>query len=60
LVKSEIGLIISSHVHVNPEGQAGPRQIAIRDDHFIVAFPGSGLLGNGECSVIMRAAVHGA
>ena len=35
LAKGEIGLIISSHAFVSPEGQAGPRQLAIHDDRFI-------------------------
>jgi 2,4-dienoyl-CoA reductase-like NADH-dependent reductase (Old Yellow Enzyme family) len=35
LAKGEIGLIISSHAYVSPEGQAGPRQIAIYDDRFV-------------------------
>ena len=35
LAKGEIGLIISSHAYVSPEGQAGPRQIAVYDDQQI-------------------------
>lgn len=35
LAKGEIGLIISSHAFVSPEGQAGPRQLAVHDDRFI-------------------------
>jgi 2,4-dienoyl-CoA reductase-like NADH-dependent reductase (Old Yellow Enzyme family) len=36
LARGEIGLIISSHAYVSPEGQAGPRQIAVYDDRFVV------------------------
>ncbi len=32
LAKGEVGLIISSHAFVSPEGQAGPRQLAVYDD----------------------------
>ncbi len=35
LAKGEVALIISSHAFVNPEGQAGPRQLAVYDDRFI-------------------------
>lgn len=36
LAKGEIGLIISSHAFVSLEGQAGPRQLAVYDDRFIL------------------------
>lgn len=32
LAKNEIGLIISGHAYVSPEGQAGPWQMGIHDD----------------------------
>ncbi len=35
LATGDVGLIISSHAFVSPEGQAGPRQLAIHDDRFI-------------------------
>ena len=35
LAKGEIGLIVSSHAFVSPEGQAGPWQLAVCDDRFI-------------------------
>ncbi len=35
LAKGEIGLIISSHAFVSPEGQASPRQVDIHDDRFM-------------------------
>ncbi len=35
LAKGEVGLIVSGHVFVSPEGQAGPWQLGIHDDKFI-------------------------
>jgi 2,4-dienoyl-CoA reductase-like NADH-dependent reductase (Old Yellow Enzyme family) len=35
LAAGEVGLIVSSHAFVSPEGQAGPRQLAVHDDRFI-------------------------
>lgn len=35
LAKGEVGLIVSSHTFVSPEGQAGLRQLAVYDDRFI-------------------------
>ncbi len=35
LAKGEVGLIVSSHAFVSPEGQAGPWQLAVHDDQFI-------------------------
>lgn len=35
LARGEIGLIISSHAYVSPEGQAGPWQLAVHHDRFI-------------------------
>lgn len=35
LAEGQMGLIISSHAFVAPEGQAGPRQIAVYDDRFV-------------------------
>lgn len=35
LARGEVGLIISSHTFVSPEGQAGPWQLAVYDDRFI-------------------------
>lgn len=35
LAKGEVGLIVSSHAFVSPEGQAGPWQLAVCDDRFI-------------------------
>lgn len=35
LARGEVGLIVSSHAFVSPEGQAGPWQLAIHDDQFI-------------------------
>ena len=35
LADGEIGLIISSHAFVSPEGQAGLRQVAVCDDKFL-------------------------
>lgn len=34
LAKGEVALILSSHAFVSPEGQAGPRQLAVHDDRF--------------------------
>lgn len=36
LAEGEIGLIISSHAFVSPEGQASPRQVAIHNDRFVL------------------------
>ncbi|MBC8876136.1 MAG: NADH:flavin oxidoreductase [Planctomycetes bacterium] len=36
LAKSEVGLIISSHAYISPEGQASPRQVAVYSDRFVV------------------------
>ena len=35
LAKGDVGLIISSHAYVSPEGQAGPWQIGVYDDKLI-------------------------
>ncbi len=35
LAKGELGLIVSGHAFVSPEGQAGPWQLGIHDDKFI-------------------------
>jgi 2,4-dienoyl-CoA reductase-like NADH-dependent reductase (Old Yellow Enzyme family) len=35
LAKGNLGLIVSSHAFVSPEGQAGPWQLAVHDDQFI-------------------------
>jgi 2,4-dienoyl-CoA reductase-like NADH-dependent reductase (Old Yellow Enzyme family) len=35
LAKGEVGLIVSGHAFVSPEGQAGPWQLGIHDDKFI-------------------------
>jgi 2,4-dienoyl-CoA reductase-like NADH-dependent reductase (Old Yellow Enzyme family) len=35
LAKGEVGLIISSHTFVSPEGQAGPAQLAVYADRFL-------------------------
>ena len=35
LAAGEIGLIVSSHAFVSPEGQAGPWQLAVHDDRFV-------------------------
>lgn len=35
LVKGGVGLIITSHAYISPEGQAGPRQIGIYKDELI-------------------------
>lgn len=35
LAEGEVGLIMSSHAFVSPEGQAGPRQLAVYDDRFV-------------------------
>jgi len=35
LAKGQVGLIISSHAYVSPEGQASPRQVAPYDDRFV-------------------------
>ncbi|MGA7576676.1 MAG: NADH:flavin oxidoreductase [Desulfobaccales bacterium] len=35
LAKGEVGLIISGHAFVSPEGQAGPGQLAAFDDRFL-------------------------
>lgn len=37
LAQGDVGLIISSHAFVSPDGQAGPWQLAIHDDRFIPA-----------------------
>ena len=34
LAVGEVGLIVSSHAFVSPEGQAGPWQLGIHDDKF--------------------------
>ncbi|MDH4197910.1 MAG: NADH:flavin oxidoreductase, partial [Candidatus Aminicenantes bacterium] len=34
LAEGEVGLIISGHAYVQPEGKAGPRQTAVYDDRF--------------------------
>jgi len=35
LAKGGVGMIISSHTYVSPEGQAGSRQLAVLDDGYI-------------------------
>jgi 2,4-dienoyl-CoA reductase-like NADH-dependent reductase (Old Yellow Enzyme family) len=35
LAEGEVGLIVSSHAFVSPEGQAGPWQLGVHDDKFI-------------------------
>ncbi len=35
LAEGEVGLIVSSHAFVSPEGQAGPWQLAVYDDRFV-------------------------
>lgn len=35
LAEGEVGLIITGHAYVNPEGKASPRQIGVYDDRFI-------------------------
>ena len=35
LARGEVGLIISSHAFVSPEGQASPRQLAVYEKHFL-------------------------
>jgi 2,4-dienoyl-CoA reductase-like NADH-dependent reductase (Old Yellow Enzyme family) len=35
LARGEVGLIISSHAFVSPEGQVSPRQLAIYEKHFL-------------------------
>jgi 2,4-dienoyl-CoA reductase-like NADH-dependent reductase (Old Yellow Enzyme family) len=35
LARGEVGLIISSHAFVSPEGQASPRQLAAYEKHFL-------------------------
>jgi 2,4-dienoyl-CoA reductase-like NADH-dependent reductase (Old Yellow Enzyme family) len=39
LARGEVGLIISSHAFVSPEGQVSPRQLAAYENHFL---PGLG------------------
>ena len=38
LARGEVGLIISSHAFVSPEGQAGPWQLAVHSDRFTVGY----------------------
>jgi len=35
LAKGQVGLIISSHAYISPEGRASPRQVAVYDDRFV-------------------------
>lgn len=35
LAEGEVGLIVTGHAHVQPSGQASPRQMAVHDDRFI-------------------------
>jgi 2,4-dienoyl-CoA reductase-like NADH-dependent reductase (Old Yellow Enzyme family) len=35
LAEGEVGLIITGHAHVQPSGQASPRQMAVFDDRFV-------------------------
>ena len=35
LARGEVGLIISGHAFVSPEGQVSPRQLAVYDDRFL-------------------------
>ncbi|MBW2619176.1 MAG: NADH:flavin oxidoreductase, partial [Deltaproteobacteria bacterium] len=35
LAKGQVGLIITGHAYVRPEGQAGPRQLGIYDDALV-------------------------
>ena len=35
LARGEVGLIISSYAFVSPEGQSGPRQLAVYDERFL-------------------------
>ena len=60
LAKGEVGLIISSHAFVSPEGQAGPRQLAVYDDRFI---PGLGEMAkaahDGGSKIVLQLAHAG-
>ena len=58
LAEGEVGLIISSHAYVRPEGQAGPRQIAICDDRFVEGYRAMTDAAHGGGSAIVMQLAH--
>lgn len=58
LAKGEVGLIISSHTFVTPEGQAGPRRLAVCDDRFIPSLNALARAAHSEGSKMFLQLAH--
>ncbi len=58
LAKGEVGLIVSSHAFVSPEGQAGPWQLGIYDDNFIPGLSQMARAARGGGSTIVVQLAH--
>lgn len=58
LARNEVGLIVSSHAFVSPEGQAGPWQLAVSDDRFIPGLAGMAQSAHSGGSRIVLQLAH--
>lgn len=59
LAVGEVGLIISSHMCVSPEGQAGPWQLGIHDDKFVTGLAQMARAAHDGGSAIVSQLAHG-
>lgn len=57
LAKGQVGLIISSHAYIKPEGQAGPKQLGIYKDELITGLKQmtQAVHDQGSCIVLQMA-----
>lgn len=58
LARGEIGLIITGHATVAPEGRAGPRQTALHDDRFIAGLRAIPAAVRGTSSRVVLQIAH--
>lgn len=58
LAKGEVGLIVSSHAFVSPEGQAGPWQLAVHADQFIPGLAQMAKAAHADGSTIVLQLAH--
>ena len=58
LAKGEVGLIVSSHAFVSPEGQAGPWQLAVHGDQFIPGLAQMAKVAHADGSTIVLQLAH--
>jgi 2,4-dienoyl-CoA reductase-like NADH-dependent reductase (Old Yellow Enzyme family) len=58
LAQGEVGLIVSSHVFVSPEGQAGPWQLGAHEDRFIPGLARMADVAHQHGSVIVMQLAH--